>query len=475
MSTVAAVDIGASSGRVFLATLDGGIPTMEETHRFRNSPIEDGGRWVWPIDELISQIQVGLKCAHDLGAESCGIDTWAVDYAVIDPDGARVGPVFAYRDPHHAQGIARVRSRVSWDEQYRISGIQDMPINSIYQIAAENPTRVDAAHRLLLVPDYVTYRLTGVIGAEVTNASSTSLVDPRTRTWSDALTSALDLPASFLPEIHEPGRDLGESRGPGALRVISVATHDTASAFAGTPLRDRDEALVVSLGTWALVGYETTDANPNAATEAINLTHELGVDRTVRCLRNVPGMWLFEECRRTWEQQDGAVVDAGKLLAAAAESRPFAAIVDIDQPSLAAPGQSPERVMTYLAGRIPVSRGQVVRALMDSLVARLASHVRLIEQVSGRQRPTIHIVGGASRIDFLMQAVADATDKPVVAGPVEAASLGNAAVQWCAGGVFSGIAEVRGAIARMPEIRRFEPEGDREVWREFAGRLGWEI
>jgi rhamnulokinase len=477
MSLIAAVDIGASSGRVLTAHLDNDVPVTRQVHRFPNGPVSSGDRWVWPMESLLSHLEQGLAAAADLGARSCGIDTWAVDYAVVDSSGKQVGPVYAYRDSHHLKGIERVRERVPWPDQYRITGIQDMPINTIYQVAAEAPNRVSKDHRMLLVPDFLMYHLTGFMGAEVTNASTTALMDPRTRQWAPELLARLDIPPEFLPEVHEPGRVLGQSRRSGseALNVICVATHDTASAFVGTPIADRDKALVVSLGTWALVGYEALHADPRPDTAAINLTHELGVEGTIRCLRNVTGMWLFEECRRSWETEDGRVSDPEQLLNGALGAPEFQAIIDVDHASLAAPGQSPETLAGHMIGEIPGHRAGLVRVLLESLVARLAQQIATIERMSGHHRPIVHVVGGASRLAFLMQWLADATGKQVIAGPVEATSLGNAVIQWCVQGEFAGVSEARQAIAEMAEIRTFSPAGDRERWREFAGRLEWEI
>lgn len=429
------------------------------------------------MEALLEGTIEGLNLAAMNGARSCGIDTWAVDYAVIDKQGTQVGPVYAYRDGHHADGMKKVRDRVTWEQQYHLSGIQDMPINTIYQLLAEDPNRVDPRNRMLLVPDYLTFQLTGFIGTEVTNASTTSLVDPRTRDWAPELVMSVGIPSGFLPPIHEPGLLIGPCKAAHLeeLSLISVATHDTASAFAGTPIADREQAIVISLGTWALVGFEALEVQPTPQAASINLTHELGVDGTVRCLRNVTGMWLFEECRRYWEAADKSPMDMDALLAKASSASEFLGIIDVDDPALASPGQTPTSIGQCVVGRNADDRAGLVRILFESLVARLAAQILEIERFSGFPRPILHVVGGASRIDFLMQWLADATGKEVVAGPVEAASLGNAAVQWCVLGEFSGITDARRAIACMPEIRRLVPEGDRDRWRQFAGLIGWEI
>lgn len=477
MTKVAAVDIGASSGRVLLATLNDGIPDLQELHRFRNGPQEVDGRWLWPFAELYSEVLRGLALAREQSAQYVGIDTWAVDYAVIDREGAQVGPVFAYRDPHHVRGIPWVRERVTWTDQYHWTGIQDMPINTIYQLAAESPSRVVEGNRILLVPDALRYLLTGEVGTEITNASSTSLVNPRTRTWESRLTDPLGIPRSFLGSTHEPGARGGvcQPKDIAGMHYISVATHDTASAFAGTPIIDRDQALVISLGTWALVGYESRSAVPTAESEEINLTHELGVDGTVRCLKNVTGMWLFEECRRAWEKEDGAVIDVPDLLFAAQQSASMRSVVDVDLPQLAAPGLSPNDIVEAAIGNTPISRGDIVRVILESLVLKLAVQIARIERVSGAERSVIHVVGGGSRIDFLMQWLADATNKVVIAGPAEAAALGNAVVQWLAVGEFDSLTQARERVALLPEIRRFTPSGNHNQWQNLAERMEWSL
>lgn len=471
MTRVAAVDIGAGSGRVVLADLSTGVPTLTEVSRFTNGPDFVGGRWTWDVGSLRRATVDGLEQARSLGAESLGIDTWAIDYGVIDEAGGLVGPVIAYRDDRHVLGVDRTRAVLPWERHYGITGIQDLPFNTAYQLA--NDDRVRGGTTVLLVPDLLTFLLTGVRASDVTNASTTALVDPRTRAWSPEVLDALDLPpASFMP-LDEPGVTRGPcvSKRLHGLPVIGVATHDTASAFAGTPVADRDRALILSIGTWALIGFEATDAVPGPESMALNITHELGVDGTVRVLRNVSGMWLLDECRRYWAGLDGCEPSVPALLLAAADARPFAAGFDIDDPSLVAPGQSSETIGRLLVGAWDGSRGAIVRAILESLVARLAQRAVELDGLSAAPRDVLHVVGGASRIELLMQWLADATGRRVVAGPVEATALGNAVVQWIAAGTVSELAEARWLIAEMPEIREYHPAGSRDQWMEFAERI----
>jgi rhamnulokinase len=470
MDTVAAVDIGATSGRVMVARIGDSGPVLSEAARFANHPQQVDGRWVWDIRTLHREVTAGLEHARALGASAWGIDTWAVDYAVLRA-GEITGPVYAYRDPGHAAGMALVDAQIDWPTLYGITGIQRMPINTVYQIAADTPQRLVPGSTFLMVPDVLTYLATGSLVTDITNASSTGLVDPRTRQWAPEVFAALGLEGSCFLEPDEPGQVRGETFEVGGLPLIGVATHDTASAFAGAPVRDRDQALILSLGTWALIGAEVIGAVPNEQARVMNLTHELGVDGTVRVLRNVCGMWLLEECRRAWARQDGAEPQVPALLQAAAAAPALATIFDVDAPELAAPGQTPESIERHLVGRWDGSRGSVVRTILESLVWRIAERAHQVEEHLGTSRPILHVVGGASRMDMVMQWLADATGKQVIAGPVEATALGNAAVQWRTLGAVDSLAQARTLIAGLPEIRSFAPVGNHQDWQEFGTRL----
>ena len=471
MFPVAAVDIGAGSGRVVLCDLAGGVPSLTEVTRFANGPSQVDGRWTWDVESLYRSVVDGLAHAVTLGAGSCGIDTWAIDYGVVDHLGSLIGPVIAYRDDRHALGVDRARTVLPWERHYAITGIQHLQFNTAYQLAVDDRLRDDTS--LLLVPDLLSFWLTGVRACDVTNASTTALVDPRMRAWSPEILFTLVLPmGAFLP-LDEPGSVRGpclDARLRG-LPLVGVATHDTASAFAGTPIDDRNHALILSLGTWALIGFEAQRAVPGPESMALNVTHELGIDGTIRVLCNVSGMWLIDECRRAWAAEDGVDPVVHSLLAAAAESAPFVAGFDIDDPSLVAPGQSPETIRQVLVGELDGSRGSIIRTILESLVVRLAQRAEGLDQLSTEPRSVIHVVGGGSRIEILMQWLADATGKRVVAGPVEATAIGNAVVQWISTGAVASLGEARSLIAAMPEIREYHPAGSRQQWLDFAHRI----
>jgi rhamnulokinase len=347
-----------------------------------------------------------------------------------------------------------------------------MSINTIYQLAAEHAARLSDDTVLLHVPDLIGYWATGVLANDVTQASTSSLVDVRTRQWSPSVLHALGFPASnFLP-LSEPGTIRGESLDPrlGRMVLVGAPTHDTASAFVGTPLIDPDQALILSLGTWALIGVEAIGIVPTEAARELNLTHELGADGTVRFLSNLQGMWLLEECRRWWAQQDGVSPDLADLMEAARISTAWKFALDSEAPELAEPGQSPITLAQWITTTGEVSdwysdRGAVVRSILEAIVVRVAQRAREIEAVLGSPRHTLHVVGGGSRIPMLMQWLADATGKEVIAGPVEAAAVGNAVIQWQAHGQLSGVEQGRTLIRQMPEIRRYYPENSSEPWR----------
>jgi len=472
MTTVAAVDLGATSGRVVLAEYRDGRVSLDEITRFPNHPQQVSGRWVWDADGLLAATLAGLATAAQRGASSFGVDTWGVDYGVIR-DGAPLGPLRAYRDPINERGIGIVEAQIPWHRLYAQCGIQRMAINTIYQVAVDDPQRLIEGATFLPIPDLIAYLITGVAGTDVTHASTSSMIATGTRQWSAEVLDGLGVPRSAFLSPDEPGTIRGPARIDGLQGIphISVGAHDTASAYAGTPIANRDTALVLSLGTWALIGAECVDVLPTDAARELNVTHELGVEGTVRVLRNVTGMWLLEECRRAWGEVDGAAPAVLDVIEAATQSPAFAGILDVDTPQLASPGQSPETLAPHIRGTWDGTRGGLTRILLESLVARVAERARQITTLLGGPRDVLHVVGGASRLGPVMQWLADATDMRVIAGPTEATALGNALVQWRALGVIDSLAEARRAIGALPEIREYVPSGNHAAWRRYAERL----
>lgn len=460
MTRVAAVDIGATSGRVLVITRDGDALTMDEVHRFPNHPVEVAGRWTWDVAALWDHVVAGLRRAvASAPIASWGVDTWAVDYGVVSPDGEALGPVYAYRDPRHEQGIALADARVPWREQYATAGIQRLPFNTVNQLLAEVEPERRALGQVLLVPDLLMYLATGVRATELTNASSTALVDARTRAFATGLMERLGLRDVHFPPLQRAGAVRGLTQVPGleGIPVVTVATHDTASAFAAVPMLDRDRAAVLSLGTWALIGTELEQPVLTDAAREANFTNEIGVEDTVRFLKNVTGMWLFEECRREWADADGREIPVPELLALAEAAPISAARIDPDDHRWAVPGFGVEALAASARGGVPQDRGALVRCILTSVAERVVDNMRTLAVLTGREFEVLHVVGGASRIAFMMQLLADASGLSVIAGPVEATALGNAGVQFIAAGDFTDVAAYRAWLATAIDVSRYTP------------------
>ncbi|UBU09837.1 rhamnulokinase [Nonomuraea gerenzanensis] len=465
----AAVDLGASSGRVMLADLSDGL-SLTEAHRFPNGPVRVNDRLYWDVLGLYREILTGLRAAGPVSA--IGVDSWAVDYALLDESGAMLGNPVHYRDERTAGVAERVAASVGAETLYDVSGLQVLPFNTLYQLLAE-PRLGDAA-TMLLIPDLIGYWLTGEAGAEVTNASTTGLLDVRTREWALPLIKQLGLPPGLFPALRQPGdlvgglrRDVAGEIGWSAP-VRAVGSHDTASAVAAVPATGPAFAYV-SCGTWSLAGVELPGPVLTPESRAANFTNEAGIDGTVRYLRNVMGLWLLQECLRAWPGSD-----LGELLKAAAAERPFAAVVNPDEPVFLPPGDMPARIAAECrrtGQRPPASPAAYVRCVLESLALGHRLAVRQAMELSGRDVEVVHLVGGGSRNELLCRLTADACGLPVVAGPGEATTFGNVLVQARAAGLVSDLAQMRALVASSQPLRRYEPSGDRHAWDEAASRV----
>ncbi|WP_030622986.1 rhamnulokinase [Streptomyces sclerotialus] len=474
-ATFAAVDLGATSGRVITGTVGPGTLGLTEVHRFSHAPLRLPDGLHWDITGLYANVLAGLRKAGP-GIASIGVDTWAVDYGLLDAAGELLGLPYSYRDGRTASAVATVHSVVPPAELYARTGLQHLPFNTVFQLAAERGTsRWSAARKLLLLPDLLTYWLTGTVGAEETNASTTGLFDAAAGTWSDPLISRLGLDRSLFPPLRRPGDRAGtllphvaEATGlPESTPVVSVASHDTASAVAAVPIQE-DGAAFISCGTWSLAGLELDAPVLTEESRAANFTNERGVDGTTRYLRNIMGMWLLEECRREW---GGTGLAA--LLDAAAEATPFTALIDPDDPVFLAPGDMPARIAAALerTGQpVPRTRGGIVRCVLESLALAHRRTLREAAALAGRPLRRIHLVGGAARNALLCQWTADATGLPVTAGPAEATALGNLLLQARAHGVVDSLSEMRALVAENLSPVRYEPR-DTTAWDRAAERL----
>ncbi|MFD2091094.1 rhamnulokinase [Blastococcus deserti] len=481
----AAVDLGASSGRVMVARVGPDVLELTEAHRFPNRPVRTGDALHWDVLGLYAGVLDGLRAAgREAGRlAGVGIDSWAVDYGLLDADGALLGNPLHYRDGRHATAVPAVHAAVGPDELYRLSGLQHLPFNTVFQLAARRGSvQLGAARRLLLVPDLLAHWLTGAEGAEVTNASTTGLLDATSREWSWELIERLGLPRGLFPPLVRPGDRVGELRVDvleetglaGPVPVTAVGSHDTASAVVGVPAAD-DRFAYVSCGTWSLVGVELDKPVLTEESRAAGFTNELGVDGTVRYLRNVMGLWLLQESQRTWVAH-GLPSDLPDLLAAAARVPAFTTLVDPDDPRFLPPGDMPARIAAYCleTGQTPPqSQAETVRCILDSLALAYRRNVRRAAQLSGRSVENVHLVGGGARNALLCQLTADACGLPVLAGPVEAAALGNVLVQARGLGVLSGgLPELRALLRATQDAQLYLPTRDAEAaWAAEEARL----
>ena len=469
-TVVAAIDIGASSGRVVAGIVQDGAIAIEVVHRFANGMRTVDGHLRWNLSGLYAEVLTGLAelASRYPGVASIGIDTWAVDYGLLDAEGQLLAEPIAYRDDRTDAVMATVDDAISRERQYAVSGLQFLPFNTIYQLAAEQQSdRWERTSHAVLLPDLLAYWLTGELRTEITNASTTGLLDARRRSWSAEAFDALGLPADLFPPLIEPGQTVGVITGgvadrtglPATTSVVAVGSHDTASAVVAVPASDRDIAYVSS-GTWSLVGLELDDPVITDASRAANFTNEGGVDGRVRFLRNVGGLWLLQECLRYWAAE-GQETDLEVLLQNAARLPAGGPLIDVDDETFIAPDEMPTRIRSACraAGQpVPDDQASIVRCVLDSLAIAYARTVEQAEQLTGRRARTIHVVGGGSQNALLCQLTADSAARPVLAGPTEATALGNVVVQARTAGVLDGTLEDLRAILRAGlELRRYDP------------------
>ena len=475
---VAGVDLGASSGRVIAARIAADGIELHEVSRFPNEPVLAGGTLHWDILRLYADVLTGLrKASAAFPLASAGIDSWGCDYGLLDESGALIGNPVHYRD----RRTDSVSIPVDAAELYSVTGIQHLPFNTIFQVAAAAKTpALRSAKTLLMIPDLLGYWLTGEIGAEVTNASTTALLDVHTQTWATGLMERAGIPPGLFPRLRQPGDVIGPVHDTAAydgarlvsadgkpLPLVAVGSHDTASAVAAVPADDENFAYISS-GTWSLVGLELDRPVVTEASRAANFTNEAGIDRTVRYLRNVSGLWLLQECQRHWGAAAGPVE---ALLKAAAQEPPLRFVIDADDPVFLPPDDMPGRIAHWLSKRgrpVPQSPAEFTRCILDSLAIAYRRALADAQELSGRHADVVHVVGGGSRNELLCQLTADATGLPVIAGPAEATALGNVLVQARAlGAAPDSLPGLRALLRNSPAaggLRRYDPSGDTRAW-----------
>jgi sugar (pentulose or hexulose) kinase len=485
---VAAVDLGATSGRVMAARIGPDELSLQELHRFPNGGVPVGASLFWDLLGIHREVLAGLGLIARSGPlDGIGIDSWAVDYGLLDRDGELLGNPYSHRDPRTIGILEQVEQQVSASELYAVSGLQQLPFNTVFQLfAARGTAALEAAHSLLLLPDLLGYWLTGEIGAERTNASTTGLLDIEAGTWSRDLACRLGLPWSILPPLRDAGTVIGPLRPEVAsglglesqVPVIAVGSHDTASAVVAVPA-GTDGFGYISSGTWSLVGLELDAPVLSEEARLADFTNEGGVDGTVRFLKNVMGLWVLSECVKAWRDRGTPATDLASLLDGAGTAAPLRTVIDINDPTLLPPGSPrdpmPERVaaLARAAGEpLPDSPGDVTRCILDSLALAYRRHLRTAARLAGRDLDVVHVVGGGSQNHLLCQLTADALGVPVLAGPAEAAALGNALVQArTLGADLPDLAAMRDLVRRTHAVRRHDPRAGLD-WDSADRRVG---
>ncbi len=464
-----AVDIGASSGRHILGHVEQGRIVLEEVYRFENGPKKRGGRLCWDFDALAREVVNGLKACAKLGKvpATLGVDTWGVDFALVDREGRVLGDTVAYRDSRTQGMDALVEELIPAQELYRRTGIQKQSFNTIYQLMAEkrqSPELLEQAHRLLLVPDYLHYILTGVMSNEYTEASTSGLVSAAAKDWDRELLRLLGFPQKLFGTLSLPGTALGGLRP--ALReelgfdcqVVLPASHDTGSAFLAVPAGE-GASVTLSSGTWSLLGVELEQPVTTPESRAANFTNEGGYQYRFRYLKNIMGLWMIQNLRREMAE-NGQLPGFGELSQLAREAADFPGRVDVDDPSFMAPESMSAAVRANCAGvgqPVPQSPGELLSCVYHSLAQCYAQSVRQLERLTGRGFQAVHIVGGGSQDAYLNQLTASATGLPVYAGPTEGTALGNLLVQMIAQGEFASLQEARDAIRASFAVKEVLP------------------
>lgn len=467
-------DFGASSGRAMIATLDGGKIGLKEIHRFSNDAVTVGDTLYWDVLRLFFEIKQGItKATLDGGFDAIGIDTWGVDFGIIDKNGKLLSNPVHYRDARTEGMMEEVFKIIPKDELYSRTGTQTMRINSLYQLfylSRKEPEIMAAADKILFTPDLFAYFLTGEKKTEYTIASTTNMLNPETRDWDYELLEKLGIKTDILCDIIKPGEQYGmlkesiaEELGCKSVPVIAVATHDTASAVAAVP-SDKESFIYVSCGTWSLFGTELDSPLMTKEASELDITNEGGYGGKIRFLKNIIGLWLFQESCRQW-QREGNTIVYKELDDAAEAATPFKALINPDYPEFEAYGNLPKRIKEYCKRTnqpVPETDGEIVRCIYESLAFKYRYSLETFKKVTGKDYDCIHMVGGGTKAQLLCKFAADACGTKVVTGPIEATAMGNAAVCFIALGDIKDIKEARKIISESTPLSIFEPENTAE-------------
>ena len=479
-----AIDLGASSGRGIVGSFDGERLTLRENHRFSNDPVIVNGRMYWDILRIFHEIKQSItKTVLDGdNVRSIGIDTWGVDYALIDKNGRMLANPTHYRDTRTQGIVDEVAKKLPLEELYRTAGIQCLNFNTVFQLAADlrdDPDTVSRADRMLNIPDLLNYFLTGNMANEYTILSTGALLDAKKRDYAFDVIDRLEIPRKLFGSIVQPGYRVGkllpqvlEETGRTDADVLAVASHDTASAVIAVPTEEAD-FIYISSGTWSLMGTELTQPLISEESRRLNLTNEGGAMGTIRFLKNIMGLWLIQESRRQW-RREGNEYSFAQMEAWARECTPFRSLIDPDDASFATPGNMPERIREYCrrTGQpVPESVGEVVRCIYESLALKYRMTAESIQALMGRSAKVIHVVGGGTKDRFLSQMTADACGITVAAGPEEATAIGNLMMQLVAKGEVADLAQARQIVSASFELKRYEPSDARDAWNEAYQRF----
>jgi rhamnulokinase len=483
LNAYAAIDLGAESGRIMLGVLDAESIDLQEVHRFENRPYTGPSGLHWDVESLWRAVLVGLRLA-DAAAEkrgarlaSIGVDTWGVDYGLIDERGELLEAPHAYRDPRNQPAYERCLARLGAKAIYDATGIQLMPLNTLFQLAAAAEADrglLDRAQRLVFMPDLMHYRLTGVAACEATIASTSQMIDTRTGRWASSVLRGLGLPSHFLSPTTPAGTRIGVVRdevlreigSAGPIDVVLPASHDTASAVVAVPALANASWCYLSSGTWSLLGAELDAPHISDASRAAPFTNEGGLGGSIRFLKNITGLWLLQECRREWAA-GGREYSYAELAKAAAASPPLRTLIDPQSPEFGAPGDMSRKIADFArrTGQpIPEAVGEIVRCCFDSLVLCYRQTLERLEAVLNRRFDVLHIVGGGSRNELLTQMTADATGRLVIGGPHEATALGNILVQALGRGEIADRGDLRDIVRRSTRPKSYEPRDCGGIW-----------
>ena len=471
-----AVDLGAESGRVMLGIISTGKIRLEEIHRFINGPVEQNGSLHWDFDRLMSEVKTGIgKTVKQFGeVAGIGVDSWGVDFGLLDDNGNLIENPYHYRDSRTNGMVEKACELLTKRKIYEHTGVQFMQLNTVYQLLSmrlSGSPVLAKAKQLIFMADLVSYFLSGKPYAEYTLASTSQLMDMRTGKWSPAIFQKLNLPIRIMPEVVSPGTVIGtltnkiaKEIGCPQIPVIAAASHDTACAVAAVPADDRTRWAYLSSGTWSLMGVESATAVINDKTFAFPFTNEGGVDGKIRLLKNIMGLWLLQECKKHW-QKEGINLSYDQLTELAAKAKSGSATIDVDNSCFLAPGDMPDRINKYLTstGQNPIDdKGLMARTILENLARKYTETINQLEDVTGNRLDRLHVVGGGSQNDLLNQLTADATGKIVTAGPVEATAIGNILMQARAAGQLGDISQARSLVRRSFTPKEYRPQNTQQ-------------